>query len=75
MAGNLQNIIGQIQQAFSNAEKTVRNTDTNRNASSVREPNTAVSNDVRRTRTGANRMQTSRQDAVRISNNIRTTTR
>lgn len=75
MAGNLQNIIGQIQQAFSNVEKTVRNTDTNRNASSVREPNTAVSNDVRRTRTGANRMQTSRQDAVRISNNIRTTTR
>ena len=75
MAGNLQNIIGQIQQAFSNAEKTVRNTDMNRNASSVREPNTAVSNDVRRTRTGANRMQTSRQDAVRISNNIRTTTR
>ena len=75
MAGNLQNIIGQIQQAFSNAEKTVRNTDTNRNASSVREPNTAVSNDVRRTRTGANRMQTFRQDAVRISNNIRTTTR
>lgn len=75
MAGNLQNIIGQIQQAFSNAAKTVRNTDTNRNASSVREPNTAVSNDVRRTRTGANRMQTSRQDAVRISNNIRTTTR
>lgn len=75
MAGNLQNIIGQIQQAFSNAEKTVRNTDTNRNASSVREPNTAVSNDVRRTRTGANRVQTSRQDAVRISNNIRTTTR
>lgn len=75
MAGNLQNIIGQIQQAFSNAEKTVRNTDTNRNAFSVREPNTSVSNDVRRTRTGANRMQTSRQDAVRISNNIRTTTR